>query len=91
VVRLSVFALFGSRAAVPAADATQADDMATYEAATVSTIVTSQVALRPSRWRIRVRPSGCLPSELASQRGSFNGRDAGFVTVHRTKSLMYVG
>jgi len=47
-------------AADSAADAARTDDMARYEAVAVFITVTSQVALRPSRQGIEVKPSGHL-------------------------------
>jgi hypothetical protein len=58
------------RAAASAAEAAFADDWVTYEAATVSVTVTSQVAHRPSRHGTMVRPSGRFPSVRVSPRGS---------------------
>jgi hypothetical protein len=43
----------------------------TYEAAIVLTTVTSQVALRPSRHGIKVKPSGRSQSDLARPCGYY--------------------
>jgi len=57
-------------AAAWVADAARNDDMARYEAATMFFTVTSEVALRPSRQGIEVKPSGRLPSDLVNPFGS---------------------
>ena len=50
--------------AASAAEAAIEEEMRKYEGATVSVTVTSQMAHRPPRQGIRVRPSGRLPSCL---------------------------
>jgi len=59
-----------SYVAVSTAEAAQADDMLRLDGATVSVTMTSQVAQRPPRHGIRVRPSGHLLSDLRRPHGS---------------------
>jgi len=54
-------------AAASAADSAREAVLFRYEAATVSLIVTSQVAQRPSRHGICERPPGSLPSALIEE------------------------
>ena len=69
---LEISAYFSSflKAAASTAEAAFADVRVTYEAATVSVTVTSQVAQRPSRHGTMVMPSGRFPSVRVNPRGS---------------------
>jgi hypothetical protein len=73
---------------VAAAEAAQTDDLARFETATVFVTVTSQVALRPSRQGIDVKPSGRLPSDLVNPFGSLTEGIPALVIARQTGSLM---
>jgi hypothetical protein len=70
------------------ADAARSDDMARYDAATVFVTVTSQVALRPSRHGIEVRPSVRLQSDLVNLFGFSTEGISTLVIARQTWSLM---
>src|SRR6218665_3418971 len=64
---LACFLVAAASAVTPAV----VDVLARYDAVRVSATMTSQTKLRLALQGIRVRPSGLLPSDLTSPRGSF--------------------